>query len=106
MTKEFAYEVWEKGEELDNWACDRNEQGEIESNGGVEHLIAYQGKYYLIITDFNDQVIYRKGYSEVKPSELEQGDFILDLIRKYEGKRKPKSPNIKVIDEESGHIVA
>jgi len=84
MTKKFAYEVFGKGEELDNWACDLGENGELESNGGVEHLIAYQGKYYLITTDWQSQVIYKNGFSEVKKEELDQDDFILDLIKNYD----------------------
>ena len=57
-------EVYEHGDEIDNWPCDESPDGDdgggfmgFTSNSGIEHLIEYQGKRYLIITDHSGEEI-------------------------------------------------
>lgn len=70
--------IWNEGDEIDNWAIDLNpETGEMESNGGVEHLVHYDGRYYLIDTTWDD---IPHDIVEIKPETLEDGDFLKELI--------------------------
>ena len=77
--------IWKDGDEIDNWACDVNpETDEIESNGGVEHFVYYKGRYYLIITTWDDKIVSDKCYTEVIPNSLEDDDYLKKLIEKHE----------------------
>jgi len=69
ITNEY---VFYNGEEINNWACDINATtGELESNGGIEHIVEYKGKKYSIITDWHTETIYKpKG----KPIEYTNED--------------------------------
>ena len=59
-------EMWDAGTEKTTWSCDINPiTGEVESNGGVEHLMDYEGHQYLIITDWSNEIVYHP-YEECK----------------------------------------
>ena len=45
---EMTDKILNEGTEILNWACDLGEDGEVESNGGVERLIKYKDKYYKV----------------------------------------------------------
>ena len=49
-------EVFDKGEVLDHYPCDVNEKKETQSNGSVENVVLYNGKYYYVITDWENNV--------------------------------------------------
>jgi hypothetical protein len=49
-------EVFDKGEVLDHYPCDVNENKEIQTNGSVENVVLYNGKYYYVITDWEKNV--------------------------------------------------
>ena len=49
-------EVFYKGEVIEHYPCDVNQNKEIESNGSVENIVEYQGKKYYIITDWENNV--------------------------------------------------
>lgn len=52
-------EVYFDGEQVDSWACDIDpETGEMQSNGGVEHVISYKDKHYRVITSWDGETIY------------------------------------------------
>ena len=82
--------VLENGTELENWACDLNENGEVESFGGISRLIAYKGKYYILITGTHRTKIYKDSLTEVIKKELTLGkdDFIIEMIINYEKKER------------------
>lgn len=78
--------VYSDGDELDNWSCDTNLEGETESNAGVEHIMAYKGNYYSVITDPEGENIAKGGFTKIdKEEELKDDSDIGDLIKKYEG---------------------
>jgi hypothetical protein len=49
-------EVFDKGEVLEHYPCDVNENKETQSNGSVENVVLYNGKYYYVITDWENNV--------------------------------------------------
>lgn len=56
MIKPTNLQVWREGEETENRPCDEGDDGELESNGGVEHVMTFMGKRYSVITDWNDNL--------------------------------------------------
>lgn len=79
--------VWEEGELLDHWSCDINwETEEMESNGGVENLIEYKGKFYLIVSDPMQETIGKPNsdINEIDLKELKkEGGSLWDTINEY-----------------------
>ena len=47
--------IIEAGIHVEDWACDMNREGDIQTNGGVEHIKYFEGEMYSIITDFSDE---------------------------------------------------
>ena len=50
--------IWDEGDHIEGYPCDVNSEGETESNGSLEHRIEYEGKIYLLHTDFGESEIY------------------------------------------------
>lgn len=75
--------IWKTSERIEDWSCDVNpETGEIESNGGIEHLIYFkpQDGFYLALTDRND-IPYK--VEKIKEDDLDKSDFISIMIQKF-----------------------
>jgi hypothetical protein len=77
--------LYDEGEIIDSWAIDEDEDGNLESNGGVQYLIAYNNDYYLISSG-NEEGSIRGGYEFIdRVKELKDDDFgKSDVIREYE----------------------
>lgn len=89
--KRKIWKVWFEGDEIASWPCDFNPKTlETESNGGVEHLIHYKGKYYIVLTTWDDEIIHDEDITEVKPRTLEEDDYIKKLIDEFKKKSKKK----------------
>lgn len=53
-------QVFVYGDIVDDWPCDVDPvTGDPKTNGGVEHLVRFRGKEYLIITDWDRIVVFR-----------------------------------------------
>lgn len=51
--------VYSDGAVIDSWACDIDpETGEMQSNGGLEHVVEYKDKIYKVITSWDGETIY------------------------------------------------
>lgn len=59
MKRVSKWTIFREGADLDDWACDAGPDGELMSNGSVEHLMYFQGSYYWVYTDFADEEVYR-----------------------------------------------
>lgn len=62
-------EVFDKGEVLDHYPCDVNENKEIQTNGSVENVVLYNGKHYYVITDWENNVRWADEIAEEIPNE-------------------------------------
>ena len=62
-------EVFDKGEVLDHYPCDVNENKEIQTNGSVENVVLYNGKHYYVITDWENNVRWCDEIAEEIPNE-------------------------------------
>ena len=49
-------EVFDKGEVLEHYPCDVNQNKEIETNGSIENVVLFIGKKYCVITDWKNSV--------------------------------------------------
>lgn len=49
-------EVFDKGEVLEHYPCDVNQNKEVETNGSIENVVLFNGKKYCIITDWDNNV--------------------------------------------------
>jgi hypothetical protein len=56
MSKVTNLVVWQYGEVKDHFPCDVGEDGSVQSNGSVEHIMELDGKTYSVITDWDDNV--------------------------------------------------
>ena len=59
MKKPTKWKIFQDGDHLRDWASDLGPDGEMEPNGSKEHLMFYQDSYYLVYTDFTEEVVYR-----------------------------------------------
>ena len=85
MEKQIKDEhLFRRSIELGNWACDcgidEDDNLIMQSNGGREHLIWVDGKYYTAVTDANEEKLYPGTLNEVIPEDLEGEDFISKMI--------------------------
>jgi hypothetical protein len=71
------------GEILDSWVVDASQ---TESNSGEEHLVVFDGEYYVIETNWDDVVV---GGQKINFGELEKEgqSFIVDKIQEYENRK-------------------
>lgn len=64
-------EVYLNGDKITDWACDVNpETGEHEPNGGIENLIKYKSKLYLVISSWDGGTIHRADSRAKKVNKL------------------------------------
>jgi uncharacterized protein (UPF0333 family) len=49
-------EVFDKGDVLEHYPCDVDENKEIQPNGSIENIVLYNGKKYYIVTDWENNV--------------------------------------------------
>lgn len=72
-----------EGEILDDWAGDMNKDGELESNGSVEYLVAKDKKYYLIQSEWGGLENVFGGQELDIDEELKEDGFVAELIREH-----------------------
>lgn len=76
------WEIWNNGESLWNAPVDINMEGEHEPNASIEHLIKYNGKYYLVQVSWDESEI---GWvSEINPNHIDEDDYLFKIIKDYE----------------------
>lgn len=94
MEKQIKDEhLFRRSIELGNWACDcgidEDDNLVMQSNGGIEHLIWVDGKYYTAVTDINnEEKLYPGTLNEVTPEDLEGEGFISKMINGWETKHR------------------
>ena len=82
--KQLAKEVIEKGCDILNWACDSGINGELQSNGSIEHLYCYEKNYYLIRTPFNSERALSCSKLNREKEIYEYNSFIGKAIEEFE----------------------
>jgi hypothetical protein len=81
--------IFSWGEDLENWLCDAGPDGELMSNGSVEHLVYFEGSYYWVYTDVLGEEVYRAHrISAAEVQELmDEGGFPGELIQRHRAAR-------------------
>ena len=75
-------EILQKGRVIDHWACACAPDGEsVQSNGGVEYLVAYKGNYYTLVGDYEVKTVYPGTTVKVNPDELPAGSWLAESIK-------------------------
>jgi hypothetical protein len=62
-------EVFDKGEVLEHYPCDVNQNKEIETNGSIENVVLFNGKKYCVITDWKNSVRWCDEIAEEIPND-------------------------------------
>ena len=73
MSKLTNLAVWQYGEVKDHFPCDVGEDGEdgsVQSNGSVEHIMELDGNSYSVITDWDDNVRWPESEAVQIPKEI------------------------------------
>lgn len=68
--------IWENGTSIADWPCDIGNEGEIDSNGSIEHVVAYQNKHYCVVTDWENNVRWENDNAEeIEWDEIKQNEY-------------------------------
>lgn len=68
--------IWENGHVVADWPCDVGNDREVDSNGSIEHVVAYQNKHYCVLSDWEGNVRWENDNAEeIEWNEEEQNKY-------------------------------
>lgn len=84
LSKKYLHKILENGEILDSWPCDIGLDKKAETNGSEEHIIYYEGNFYILIVSWEGDTIIDSCKLDLNEClNIEEIDSIGKIIIEY-----------------------